>query len=421
MKFLITALGSYGDVHPMVGLGATLQSRGHRAAIITNPHFQKLVESMGIEFIPLGTEAEYNELAHHPDLWNPMCGPQMIMRLMIQSLRELYQLVETNVERDNTILVAHVLDFASRNYHELHGTPMASVHFAPVGLRSFDQSPQMFKMLMQPWLPKWFRRLQFWLADKMVDRLIGGEINALRRDLGLPAVDRIMNLWYFSPQMIIGMFPEWFAPPQSDWPPNTRLTAFPLWDEAVNNQLAPEVEEFLAVGTPPLVFAPGSAKTDAHWFFGAAVEACQRLDRRGILLSRYRAHVPQSLPESVIHCEFVPFSQLLPRSGALVHHGGIGTCSQGLAAGIPQVVMPMAYDQLDNATRLKRLDVAEILWPNKFTGENLTKVLGSLLNNSTATVQARHWAEKIKTQDALTETCVELENLCNDERSSKLE
>jgi rhamnosyltransferase subunit B len=411
MKFLITALGSYGDVHPMVGLGATLQFRGHRAAIITNPHFQKLVESMGIEFIPLGTDAEYNELAHHPDLWNPMRGPQMIMRLMVQSLRELYQLVESNVEQGETVLVAHVLDFASRNYHDLHGTPMASIHFAPVGLRSFDESPQMFKMLMQPWLPKWFRRLQYWLADKMVDRLIGGEINALRRDLGLPAVKRIMNLWYFSPQLIIGMFPEWFAPPQPDWPPNTRLTGFPLWDEAVNTQLPTDVEEFLTTGTPPLVFAPGSAKTDAHWFFDAAVEACQRLNHRGILLSRYQAHVPETLPNGVIHREFIPFSQLLSRAGALVHHGGIGTCSQGLSAGIAQVVMPMAYDQLDNATRLKRLGVAEILRPSKFTGENLTAVLGKLLGDSTSTERAHYWAEKMKAQDTLVETCEELEKL----------
>lgn len=411
MKFLITALGSYGDVHPMVGLGATLQSRGHRAAIITNPHFQKMVESMGIEFIPLGTDTEYNELAHHPDLWNPMRGPQMIMRTMVQSLRELYKLIETNIDPGETVLVAHVLDFASRNHHDLHGTPMASVHFAPVGLRSFDESPQMFKMLMQPWLPKWFRRLQFWLADKVVDRLIGGEINALRRDLGLSPVSRIMNLWYFSPQMIIGMFPEWFAPPQADWPPNTRLTGFPLWDEAVNNKLSSELEAFLAAGTPPLVFAPGSAKTDAHWFFDAAVEACRRFDRRGILLSRYPAHVPKSLPEGVIHCDFVPFSQLLPYAGALVHHGGIGTCSQGLSAGIPQVVMPMAYDQLDNATRLKRLGVAEILRPAKFTGENLAQVLGRLLGNSTASDTAKNWAAKMRTQDALVETCKELEKL----------
>jgi rhamnosyltransferase subunit B len=48
-------------------------------------------------------------------------------------------------------------------------------------------------------------------------------------------------------------------------------------------------------------------------------------------------------------------STLLPRSAALVHHGGIGTAAQALAAGIPQLVVPFAYDQFDNAERLRHL------------------------------------------------------------------
>lgn len=411
MKFLITALGSYGDVHPMVGLGAALQTRGHRAAIISNPHFQTMIESARLEFLPLGTAEQYHELAHHPDLWNPMKGPPLIMRLMAQSLRELYEIIDANVVAGETVLGAHCLDFASRIHHDKHGTPLASIHFAPLGLRSFHQSPQMFRMLMQPWLPKWFRRFQFWLADKFVDYLVASEINALRQDLGLPAVQRVMHQWYFSPQMVLGLFPDWFGPPQPDWPLNTRVTGFPLWDEAVNAELSPLVSEFLQAGSPPLVFAPGSANTDAAWFFSAAAEACQKLGRRGILLSRYSAHIPQSLPPGVIHADFVPFSQLLPRAAALVHHGGIGTCAQGLAAGVPQIVMPMAYDQLDNAARLKRLGVADSLPPKNFTGPNLTRVLGKLLATPSVQERAQHWAAEMKSQDALTETCVELEKL----------
>jgi rhamnosyltransferase subunit B len=340
-----------------------------------------------------------------------MKGPPLIMGLMARTVRDLYAIIDANVVPGETVLGAHVLDFASRTHHDLHGTPMASIHFAPVGLRSFHESPQMFRMLMQPWLPQWFRRFQYWLADKVVDYLLAGEINALRKDLGLAPVSRVMHEWYFSPQLVLGMFPEWFAPPQPDWPPNTRLTGFPLWDEGETTALSPQVSEFLDAGDPPIAFAPGSANTDADWFFSAAVEACQNLRRRGILLSRYTAHIPEQLPAGVIHAEFVPFSRLLPRTGALVHHGGIGTCAQGLAAGVPQIVMPMAYDQLDNAARLKRLGVADTLPPKKFTGPNLTRVLGNLIANSGVAARAKHWAADMSAHDALQETCVELEKL----------
>jgi UDP:flavonoid glycosyltransferase YjiC (YdhE family) len=159
------------------------------------------------------------------------------------------------------------------------------------------------------------------------------------------------------------------------------------------------------------VFTPGSAKTDAHWFFAAAVEACQNLNRRGMLLSRYSNQIPKQLPPGVVHFSFVPFSQLLPHAAAFVHHGGIGSCGQGLAGGVPQIIMPMAYDQLDNASRLRRLGVADVLPPKKFTGPNLTRVLNKLLSAPSVAERSQHWATEMKQHDALTETCIELEQL----------
>jgi hypothetical protein len=91
MRLLLTALGSYGDVHPMVGLGAAMRSRGHRVLIIANPHFRTVVESAQLELLPLGTEQEYDRLSHHPDLWHPWRGPQMVLQTCMSGyLRELY-------------------------------------------------------------------------------------------------------------------------------------------------------------------------------------------------------------------------------------------------------------------------------------------------------------------------------------------
>jgi rhamnosyltransferase subunit B len=96
----------------------------------------------------------------------------------------------------------------------------------------------------------------------------------------------------------------------------------------------------------------------------------------------------------VKHFTFVPFSLLLPRASALVHHGGIGTCAQGLASGLPQLVMPMAYDQLDNALRLKRLGVGEFVPLKKFTPNRVTPALEKLLTSPTVAERAKHWTAK---------------------------
>jgi UDP:flavonoid glycosyltransferase YjiC (YdhE family) len=63
------------------------------------------------------------------------------------------------------------------------------------------------------------------------------------------------------------------------------------------------------------------------------------------------------LPPSIQVAAHLPFDALLPQVAVLVHHGGIGTTAAALAAGIPQLVIPFAFDQFDNAARVARLGV----------------------------------------------------------------
>ena len=45
---------------------------------------------------------------------------------------------------------------------------------------------------------------------------------------------------------------------------------------------------------------------------------------------------------------------------------------EAMAAGIPQLIMPLAYDQPDNARRLKDLGVGDSLKPARFRGAQLS-------------------------------------------------
>jgi UDP:flavonoid glycosyltransferase YjiC (YdhE family) len=171
------------------------------------------------------------------------------------------------------------------------------------------------------------------------------------------------------------------------------------------------VREFLAAGSAPVAFSPGSANNEAHHFFEAAVDACQRLGRRGILLTKYDHQLPPKLPESVYHVGFVPMSQLLPQTAALVHHGGIGSCSQGFAAGVPQVVRPMSYDQFDNSRRVVRLGVGSEISVRRFTGARVADALAALLASPTVASRCRDLAGRCNGSAALSAACDALEEL----------
>lgn len=99
-------------------------------------------------------------------------------------------------------------------------------------------------------------------------------------------MSRVFKEWLHSPRRVIGLFSEWFAPIQPDWPPQLRLTGFPLYDEPDQQALSTGLHTFLDRGLPPILFTPGSANRAASQFFLAALDATRRLGRRALFLTR---------------------------------------------------------------------------------------------------------------------------------------
>lgn len=417
-QFIITALGSYGDVHPMVGLGSALAARGHDVKIITNPYFEDVVTSAGLKLVPLGERDDYVRMSEHPDLWHPKRGPRMVLAYVSAGkLRALYELLTANFVAGDTVFCAHPLDMASRIAGEKLGAPCASVVFAPGVLWSKYDTPRLKGALLGPRVPRWLKQLQFSMADRfMLGRMLGPAINGLRCELGLAPVKRIYGDWLYAGELVLGLFPDWFGPRQPDWPMNLKAVGFPLWDAPKEAQLPDDVLEFLAAGSPPIAFSPGSANKEAHQFFTAAVEACEQIGRRGILLTKYDHQLPARLPDSVKHVGFVPMSRLLPRSAALVHHGGIGSCGQAFAAGVPQIVRPMSYDQFDNARRVVRLGVGKEISVRQFSRQSVAADLASLLSSRAVAKRCRELAGCCDRTATMSAACEALEGLAGRRR-----
>src|SRR5947209_12830626 len=117
----------------------------------------------------------------------------------------------------------------------------------------------------------------------------------------------------------------------------------------------------------------------AAGFFRAAVAACGAAGVRGLLLTKYPGLVPSPLPPAIRHCAYAPFRQLLPLCGAVVHHGGVGTTAAALEAGCPQLVLPLAWDQPDNAARVRRLGVGAALGARRRSSGHLRRALARLM------------------------------------------
>jgi UDP:flavonoid glycosyltransferase YjiC (YdhE family) len=410
LRALLIPLGSSGDVHPFVGLGLALARRGHRVTVATNPYFEQLVRGSGLDYHALGRE-NLDALIRDPSVWHPIRGFGAVMRLgILPLLRDVYDLVAAKCESGDTLVVASGLAFGARIAQEELGVPLATVHLQPAVFRSDHENSKLAGLAVRSGIPRWLKRLQFWLTDRViVDRVLAPDVNALRSELGLAPIRRLLRGWWHSPSCVVAMFPSWYFPVQPDWPPQTHLVGFPLYDERGVTQPPQEAVEFLAQGNPPIVFTPGSAMVHGREFFAEAVEACRLLGRRGMLLTRFPDQIPASLPPFVRFVPFAPFGWLLPQAAALVHHGGIGSLSQGFAAGIPQLIMPMSHDQPDNADRARRLGVARIVPRRKFKARAVAASLRGLLASPEVAASCRDVQARLGGRNGLEVACDVLE------------
>jgi len=114
MRFVLTPVGSSGDVHPFVGIGRALRARGHDVVMVTGGPFEDVARRAGLGFQGMFSTEEYEAATNHPDLWHPRRGLQIVMRLVASRLEFAYTRLKEVYEPGRTVLVGHALSFVTR-------------------------------------------------------------------------------------------------------------------------------------------------------------------------------------------------------------------------------------------------------------------------------------------------------------------
>lgn len=407
--FLVVALGTLGDVLPFIGIGAELRRRGHEVTVLANPHFRDRVLAAELGFAALGTIDDYRQLVTDAALWDwktfrerAFVHWQITVEPSFNAITELHR-------PGRTILVTSLNDGAHLA-HERLAIPLAVVVHVPFFMPSRLDPPHPPRPL--PRWARWFTRdgrrlgLLYRVRDhvRRLQAPIRGQrpgytrfheaVSTFRSRHGEPSTGS-SDTAVAAPSLIIGTWPEWFAPPQPDWPARTTVTGFPF-TPPLQAGLDGGRERGGEGGDPrPVVFTTGSTAVAQHEFFALAAETCRLLQRPGILVSRDATQVPKDLPPRVTHVEHAPFASLFPAAAAVVHHGGIGTTAYAFAAGIPQLIKPLVNDQYDTANRVERLGAGTMLDATHLRPSRLARVLDRTLNSPEIASRCRYWRSRV--------------------------
>jgi rhamnosyltransferase subunit B len=352
MHAILASLGTDGDVLPFIGLGVALRARGHRVTVVASDQYADLIASHWLEFRRLVSAEDMRILLSNADFWHPLKTARFTANWGVRLIEPQYRLFAELAQDREAVFVANPAIFAAMLAHEKHGRPLATIVLQPWMIPSASAPPTMPIIGLPLWAPPIFHRLFFNCIDLAADQLFGRPLNRIRRSLGLKPMRRILRNW-FSRDLVLGMFPDWYGPPQPDWPKQITLTGFPLFDARVNRSIPSDLLEFLAKPKPTIAFTFGSGMMHGPQLFHLANQVCARLGAQGLFINRFQSPATSA---HIFHTPFVPFKEVFPRCAAIVHHGGIGTTAEALAAGKPQYILPLGFDQLDNGVRVKRLD-----------------------------------------------------------------
>ena len=411
MHAVVVTIGSAGDLFPFLWMGTALRERGHRVDFLVPVQHEPYVRQAGLSFHGLPADPA---VLDHPDLWHATRGFAVVWQATRPAMAELPAFMEALPPERERVLLAHPLALPEADLCRAAcpGLKVAAAWLAPSNLPTVHDP-----LMLGPWrVPRWVphaARRWLWrrLAASLVDPVALPDVNAARAARCLAPVHDLIGHIAGVPDLSVTLFPEWFAPTQPDWPQPLARTGFPLYDPAPDASLSPELQDFLAAGPPPVAFTPGTGNRQAGRYFEAAAQATRRLGLRAIFLTPHREQLPAALPGHILWQDYVPLKTLLPHVAALAHHGGIGTTAEALRAGTPQLVVPLAHDQFDNAARVVALGAGASLHASRVSAERVTRALQRVVGREEVAGRCREIRTRFAAPSGIGSLCASLEAL----------
>lgn len=351
MKLTLIALGSRGDVQPIVALGRGLLDAGYAVRIVTMADFESMVRGQGLDFFPVAGDAQAltSELilegakGKGPSLLPMVRGFMRTFGAITQSYQETFAADEL---RDSDAILNQLPGgFYGYDLAESLRVPYIALSVIPqemTGAFPLSLLPMRFS------LGQWYNRLTYYLGQQLAWQPFRKAINTFRRQLGLPPA----SFWWGNMRRmkrdripVIQGFSEHVIPTQPEWGDHVHTTGYWTLDESGWTP-SDALLRFLDAGDPPVFIGFGSMPVpDPIAATRLILTALERSGRRGILGTGWARLDVSDLPDSVFALDYAPYDWLFPRMAAIIHHGGSGTTGLALRSGVPSMVAPFTADQ----------------------------------------------------------------------------
>lgn len=422
MRITFLALGSRGDVQPLLALAVGLQKTGrHRICFAAPDNFEPLVREYQLDFFPLGINTEY--LIGTRNLATGLDAGCNFLLLFVRVLRSIKPMLALLMERtwlsckDAETIVYSYIGIGAYHVAEKVGVPCYMATSVP-GLaptRAYS-SPDG----ISPGLPLGggYNLLTYSLSKQVLQALTGPFINRWRREKlhlrSIPFGQFPYSQLHGRPVPVLGGYSPLVVPRPPDWDEHIHVTGYWFLDPKPNWLPPAALVEFLESGSPPVFVGFGSMANRNHRQTTQLIcDVLERSGQRGVLATGWGGLERTNVSANLYVLDAVHHAWLFPKVSAVVHHGGSGTTGAGLRAGVPSVLVPHIGDQPFWAKRVAELGVGPQPIPRRqLTARRLADAITDAVTNTGMRARALSLGERIRAEDGIGKA-VEIIEGCN--------
>lgn len=398
MRVSILVFGTRGEVQPLVALGLGLQAAGHTVRIVTQDTFHEFVASRGLACVPIKTGLR--EAVQSRRKAGNYTLPT-IYKLARQYIRQSLAAVWEGCQDAEALILCDIGTIPGWHIADKLNVPTFVTSYYPEEIcQTFWETTLRGKIAA--------RLEHFGMAVISSQFILKPFINAWRKtELGLPPVSRIKeNIAELKTRQtpVFYAYSDAIFPKPPAWPAQWHVTGYWFLNHPADWQPPPNLVEFMAEGSPPIYVGFSSVESSKMTgMTDLVVDALTLAGQRGILAAGWSTLGQRAtLPTGVFTIESIPHDWLFPQIAAAVHHGGAGTTAMGLRCGIPNIIIPFAFDNPFWAWRVAELGAGPPgLARQTLTAARLAETIRETIHN--ATMQARRTAisERLRAEDGI--------------------
>jgi UDP:flavonoid glycosyltransferase YjiC (YdhE family) len=118
--------------------------------------------------------------------------------------------------------------------------------------------------------------------------------------------------------------------------------------------------------------------------------------RHRFIVSKGPEHGAIELADNMVGAEFLPQPSILPLVDVVITHGGNNTVTESWSFGKPMIVLPLFWDQYDNAQRVHELGLGARLPTYSFDDAELAGAIDRLAGDELLAARLRTMSERLR-------------------------